>query len=450
VRQGATIYPVPHWKLFAIELLLRLASSLEMIMVLAAALVGVVSNPYASPLPVLPAFVIFALFNVLLAAGIRSLLERLLSRKRLREVLVLALVLATAAPRLLVASGVSMAPLEKLFGSAAHFFWPWGAAARLALGPTAGAAFAVLLGWTTIAWLFSRLQFERGLRFDVRAAAATSGLDKPAVDAGSWTEKIYRAPSLLLPDPVSAIIEKEIRSLSRTPRFRVVFIMGFSFGLLIWLPLIMGGRASAHSAVARNFLVVVSAYALVLLGQVSFWNAFGFDRSATQIYFFMPVPVSQTLLGKNLAAVFFILLELAAVMIACVLFRIPVPAEKFLEAAIVIPISTLYVLATGNLSSVYHPRPINPEYASRGGTGKRFQAVLFLAFPLALLPVFLAYLARTVLDSEAAFWGLLAFAGLLGGVVYAIAMESAVTAARSRREMLIMEMATGEGPIAGE
>ena len=39
-----------------------------------------------------------------------------------------------------------------------------------------------------------------------------------------------------------------------------------------------------------NYLTVVSVYSLLLLSEVCFWNSFGFDRSAAQIYFLAPVP----------------------------------------------------------------------------------------------------------------------------------------------------------------
>ena len=32
------------------------------------------------------------------------------------------------------------------------------------------------------------------------------------------------------------MVEKELRTFARSARFRTVFIMGFSFGLLVWLP----------------------------------------------------------------------------------------------------------------------------------------------------------------------------------------------------------------------
>src|SRR5262249_34903601 len=41
------------------------------------------------------------------------------------------------------------------------------------------------------------------------------------------------------------------------------------------------------------FLTVVCLYALMLLGQVSYWNSFGFDRGAAALYFAAPVPMGR-------------------------------------------------------------------------------------------------------------------------------------------------------------
>src|ERR1017187_3645494 len=97
-------------------------------------------------------------------------------------------------------------------------------------------------------------------------------------------EAFYRFPARWLRDPLAAIVEKELRSLARTPRYRMVFLMGFSFGLMIWLPMILGNRANRNPTLSHHFLTVVCVYSLTLLGQVSFWNCFGFDRSAAAIY----------------------------------------------------------------------------------------------------------------------------------------------------------------------
>jgi ABC-2 type transport system permease protein len=392
---------------------------------------------------------LFICFNLLLAAGLRSLIERQLARKRIRELLVLVLVLLTALPRLLIALGVSAATFERAFSPARIGVLPWSATARAALGHGFAVSAALLVAWTAAAWAFARWQFFRSLRFDAEAARATS-LAPAGSRAGAWSERFYRLPDLLLPDPLAAIVEKELRSLSRTPRFRTVFIMGFTFGLLVWLPLIMGGGGVRHSRLAENFLVVVALYAFTLLGQVSYWNAFGFDRSAAQAWFVFPPPVSRALIGKNLAAALFILMEVVLVTAACLLLRVPIPPERVFEAFVVTPVAALYMLSLGNLASVNFPRPMSPDRTSQGGTASRFQGFQFLVYPFALLPILLAYLARYAFDSTLAFYLVLAFAAALGAAVYWISMESAVAAARTRRELIIEELSKGGGPVLTE
>jgi len=85
-----------------------------------------------------------------------------------------------------------------------------------------------------------------------------------------------------------------------------------------------------------------------------------------------------------------------------------------------------------------------------GGAAGRSQAFMLLAYPLALLPMLLAYGARYAFDSELAFYVLLAFAAGLGVVVYWIALGSAVTAAESRKEQIVTELSRADGPVATE
>jgi ABC-2 type transport system permease protein len=227
-----------------------------------------------------------------------------------------------------------------------------------------------------------------------------------------------------------------------------VFIMGFSFGLVVWLPITLGGRGS--SMVSDHYLTIVSVYALTLLGQVSYLNAFGFDRSAAQVYFSVPVSIAKSLAGKNIAAALFILLEMLLVTLAALVMRIRIAPGQIAEAFAVAAIVGIYLLAVGNLSSVHFPRAMNPERVSQGGSASRMQALIFLLYPIALLPVFLAFWARYVFGSRLIFLLILSFAAILGVVVYWIAMESAVGAALQRREKILMELSRSEGPVANE
>jgi ABC-2 type transport system permease protein len=444
------VYPAPHGQLFLVEVLLRFTTGGEMVLVLLGGTIGLLRNPAvggwrAGP-RILAAILVYLLFNLLLASGLRSLLERLLSYRHVREVLIFLMLAVVTVPRLLLVSGAgpkSLVEFEPLIGVAAL---PWAAAGRAILRDAPALSLLIVVGWTVAAGWFGRLQFERNLRYDAMAAQATPLGAAPAL-ASSWSERFYRMPSLLLRDPLAILVEKELRSLARTPRFRMVFVMGFSFGLMVWLPFVLGAERDRHSAFAENFLIVVCVYALTLLGQVTYWNSFGFDRSAIQIYFAAPQPIALTLIGKNIASLVFVYLEVLVLTGLTLALRVGVSPAKVIEALLVVGICALYMLAFGNISSVHYPRALKPERVSQGGASSRFQALVFLLYPLALLPVFLAYLARYAFHSQAVFVVLLAFAALLGGVLYWLGMESAVDAIGKYRERILADLSQGEAPV---
>ncbi len=441
------LYPIPQGKLFAIEVLLRTTTGVEMLLVMAGLLAGMSRNPQFSGatanLQRAGVFAMFAGFNLMLAAGLRSLLERLMARRFVREVLALAIVSVAVLPQFLMATQVRLRAVREFLLSAPAPVWPWSAAARLALPGTEWWDWAVLGGWTVAAWIFGRRQFAHSLAYDFQADGATvEGARRMELGGG----RLAWLAAALLPDPLAAVVEKEIRSLARSPRFRTVFIMGFSFALLIWFPIAF--RSGGNSYVASDFLTVVCVYSLLLLGQITYWNSFGLDRTAAQAYFVWPVSLRTVLLGKNVAAVLYILLEVTAITMVSLLARLPVTGEKIAEAFLVTPTVALYLLAAGNLSSVHMPQGIAPEKVMHGGSRGRLQGMMFLAYPAALLPVGIAYLARYAFHSQIAFFLVLAVSAAFGMAVYHVATDSAVKACLAKRESMLAELGRGEGPIA--
>src|SRR5262249_22663153 len=144
-------------------------------------------------------------------------------------------------------------------------------------GHTALVSGALIAAWTLAAALFAHWQFNRTLNFDAQAARA-----HPVRARGRFglMGRFYQIPSKLFPDPFGALVEKEIRFLARSPRFRMVFLMGFTFGLVVWLPMVFNRTGDARPIMGDHYLTAVSVYALLLLGEACFWNLFGFDRSA--------------------------------------------------------------------------------------------------------------------------------------------------------------------------
>jgi ABC-2 type transport system permease protein len=443
------LYPIRKGKLFQVEVLLRAVSSIEMVLLLAGGASGLLANPetggWAAAPRIAAAVLLFTLFNVLLASGARSLLQRFLARGRVRDTLVLVGVCALLLPRVVQFSGRD---IRGITGSLPREDGlPWTLVRDTLAGDYTVPALFGLIAWTALAALFGRWQFERSLRFDEVAAQSTSTAP-PDGRFDRWAERFYRLPARLWRDPLAAIVEKELRTLSRTPRFRMVFVMGFSFGMLVWLPLVMGRGPQSGDSLSQSFLTIVSIYALTLLGQVSYWNSFGFDRSAAQIYYQIPQPMSRVIAGKNLASLVFIYIEAVILTLVTLAFRVRLGPADIFETGVVLTISTVYMLALGNISSVQYPRALKPERVAQGGASSRFQALVFILYPIALLPVFLAYLARNLLDSSLVFWVLIVLAAAIGAALYWIAFESAVATAVRRREYILQELSRGEGPVA--
>lgn len=439
------VYPIPHSQLFSIEVVLRVATGVEMLLVLLGASVGLCLNPtkpFWAPLAFLP----FVLMNLYIAAGIRDLLNRLLARKRVREILVILLVLVAALPQLVVSTGMQ-GKIKPLLERQPMIFWPWAAAGQLAEGRISWMALAIVLAWAFAAYEFGRWQFERSLRFDADAARA-SKLSPAAADRTGMFEGFFRWPSLLFHDPMGALVEKEVRFLTRAPRFRLLFLMGFSFGLLVWLPAVFSHTESGASTFSSNYLTFVSLYSLLLLGEACFWNTFGFDRSAAQVYFLAPLRLSTVIVAKNIASVFFILLELTAITAVCALLRMPLTPLKLAEAYTVTLVVSLYLMAVGNLTSTHNPRPVNPDSSFRTSSAGRVQVWLLLVYPLAAAPVALAFLARYAFEREIAFFAVLLVAGVIGLTVYWVALDSAVEATGRKTEQIIAALSHSEGPIS--
>jgi ABC-2 type transport system permease protein len=436
------VYPIPHSELFGLEVLLRVTTAIEMILMVLGALAGLLFNrhvPFWAP----PTLLLFVVFNLFLSAGLRDMLGRIMARKRIREIMVFVFVLFAALPQLLLRGG-SPGRFRLLLSLNPSAVWPWVAAAHLALNSAPAIALASILCWAAAAYYFGRWQFERNLRFDVDEAGASPTRADSKYGIG---EKLFQLPSLIFGGQLGALIEKEIRFLTRAPRFRLVFLMGFSFGLIIWLPLTL--RAKDHSGITQNhYLTAVAVYALMLLGEVCIWNVFGFDRSAVQVYFAMPVKMSTVLAAKNITASFFILLETAIIALVCFALRLPMTLAMIVEAVCVVTVLAVYLLAIGNMISTRNPRAVDPSQSWRRTSAGRVQAFLLFIYLLVSTPIALAFGARYAFESELAFYAVLAVDLLIGAVVYWIAMESALTVAQQRKEAIIATLSQSEGPVA--
>jgi ABC-2 type transport system permease protein len=348
------------------------------------------------------------------------------------------IVLAVVAPQVAIFLRVRVSTVLNLVP--AGMVWPWAAFGHLMLGESVVLSLVLAVFYAVVAGGFSYRQFERSLTLDPGPAAKKSA---GGARFGGFTEVLFRLPARFLSDPMAALTEKELRTLARIPRFRLVFAMSCFFGIVLYLPALAQHRRSFFT---QNALPIMSLYGLLMLGQISYWNSFGFDRSAAQGYFSWPISFRSALIAKNLTVALLLIPQILIIALIGRAMRMESTWPRLMETLIVIPIASLYWFAVGNISSVRMPRAMDPEKMNQ--MSNKLQALTIWSAPLLLLPIGLAYWARGVLDSDWIFAALLAVAAAVGAVLYWVGLDSAVRAALRTRETMLMELSRSEGPLA--
>jgi ABC-2 type transport system permease protein len=397
-------------------------------------------------------FTLFALFNVFLSAGVRNFIERVFHQRRLREMFLLVLACATLLPQLLLWSAKVRGTARSLWTALQGFpMWalPSAVAARISTGEGQAEHLAVMAGMVAAAGVFGYVQFRQGYRMTT-VATASSAVYPWKNGRPNAGERAARLPSRILRDPIGALVEKELKYLWRSPRFRLPFFMGFTFGVIAWIP-IMQQWKTMGSWMEQSAVSLISLYSFLLLGPVLFLNRFGFDRSATGFYFWLPLTLRQLLLAKNLATLVFAMTEVTLVAVVCWLVGVEVGLAEIAEAVAVSLIALLYLLSVGNYMSVRFPVASNPDRISRAGPGHGLRAaVQFLLFPLALLPLLLAFVVRYQLGNLWLFGVIVGVAGVLGLGLYLFTLRWVSRLGEAGREQFVAHLSQGEGPIASE
>ena len=432
------IYPVSHSALFGIEVLLRISSSPEVIWVLLGALIGLARHPNVpawAPLSLL----LFIPFNLLLQLAVRDFVGYAFDRSRFRELFAVLAIAIGVIPQLLLRTGIAY-KLKPQFlflshGAAA----PWREVAALSLGEFSWASAGLLVFWTLVAYALARAQFRRGLLREDRFRASPV--------AGGGRARSAWLPGLvtrLFRDPMAALVQRELQSLARMPRFRVVFGMACIFGVLVFIPASLREGTRGHSFMSDNFLPIVNLYGLLLLSDVLLLNVFGLDRQASQLFFVAPVRLQTVLRAKNIAALCFIALETLAVLIFVLLLRIRLSAFSVVAGMAISVVVSVFLVSAGNLISVSMPRPIDPSSTFRKQAGGRMQLWLLLSSVGMLVLVAFPFLARWALQADWPFFAVLLIELAIGAIFYGIALESAVERGLRDRERIAQVLSGGK------
>jgi ABC-2 type transport system permease protein len=333
---------------------------------------------------VLPAMLLivglFMLLNVTIERLIGSWLERLLARRRTREIFLGLFVISMVSLNFLT-------PLMQRYGASArpvflrllpYFAWlPPSLAGRALAAVThlQPGAFLLSSGLLVLYWtLFSVLLWRRfaaqyrGEELSETAAPARAAIRPiPADDSGP--DRL----SLLSPQ-VAAIVRKEFRYLTRngfaylTLLLPPLLILIFSMNSAGW-HLTVGGKGLSPDL----FFPGMMAY-LILILMAPAYNSFAYEGRGIQTYFTAPLRFRDVLLGKNLMLVSVLSIEIA-LSLAMLAWRVGLPsAHMFVATCAAIIFTIVGQLTIANWSSITFPRKM--EFGRMHGQRQSGMAVL--------------------------------------------------------------------------
>jgi len=333
---------------------------------------------------VLPAMLVivaaFILLNATLERLIGSWLERLLARRRTRELFLGLFVLSMVSLNFL-------SPLMQRYGASARpvfvrvlpylaWFPPSLAGRALAaiirLQPAGFLLNSALLLLYLV--LFSALLWRRfAAQYRGEEVSETAAPARTAVRPIAGKDHGPDRLSLLSP-PVAAVVRKEFRYLTRN---------GFAYLTLLMPPLLIMifsmNFAGRHPTVggkgvsADIFFPGMMAY-LILILMAPAYNSFAYEGRGIQTYFTAPLRFRDVLLGKNLMLVSVLSVEIA-LSIAMLAWRVGLPSAHMLVATCAAIIFTIVgQLAVANWSSITFPRKM--EFGQMRGQRQSGMAVL--------------------------------------------------------------------------
>lgn len=215
-------------------------------------------------------------------------------------------------------------------------------------------------------------------------------------------------------EAISAVFEKELRYLSRSAPMLFTLIMP-PVMLLVFR---MGPAGNGHGFLERApelALPIGAAYTLLIMTNLVY-NNFGLDGGGIQLFFGAPVRFREVVMGKNLAHLAVVALEMLLVWIGVYVIYAPPTLAVTITTIAGLAFAAPLNFFAGNLLSVYSPKKI--EHGTFGRQRASMTTVL-ASFAVQLLIVGLGALAIFVSRR----YGMLWIAGLVFAVLAAFSIS---------------------------
>ncbi len=330
---------------------------------LACIAVGILTARPEAVLGVLIVLPLFAAMNVLLNRAVFSWLERLLARRRARELtgVLFLLVLFTVqfvGPALAERWGPQAKSMVAWLLPLAQWLPP-GLAGHGVEGALRG-EWADVLGGAAGLVAYS-LAF--GLLFTFRLRAQYRGEELSEARAPAAAPKATAAPRAGwalpgLPDTISAVVEKELRYSTRSGpmllNLAIPILIVLFFGVTLLSPRL--GKDAGFFLRLGDYLFPIGVFYSFIVLSNYIYNVMAFDAQGTQLWFSAPVSIQDVLKGKNLAHAVLVGMEAAVAGLVVALLKgppsLPVVAATLAAMAVVL----LASYTVGNLLSLYFPK----------------------------------------------------------------------------------------------
>jgi ABC-2 type transport system permease protein len=323
-----------------------------------------IAGAATAQLSVVPAMLLVSLFfvltNLTLERLIGSWLEKILAKRRTRELFlglfIMSMVSLNFINPLLQRMGHGAEP--KVLQIIPYLSWLPGSLAGNAVKAAVGGnlrgyslAIAGLAIWSVATSVFLWQRFAAQYGGEVISESAA-----PAVAKKRVRQRVDAAerPGLLSPQ-VAAMVMKEFRYLTRN---------GFAFLTLLIPPVMVffftlqfgpGSVLKQHSLKPTMFFPGILAYLILILLSPAY-NSFAFEGKGIQTYFMAPVRFRDVLLGKNLFLIGLVTFELA-LCLALLTWRVGWPGTSMFVATIMAgAFAVLGQLAIANWSSLSFPK----------------------------------------------------------------------------------------------
>jgi ABC-2 type transport system permease protein len=302
----------------------------------------------------------FLLINLTLERLIGSWLERILAKRRTRELFIALFIMSMVSLNFLnpILQRWGRGAQPKFLRIFAYLNWLPGSLSGNAVQAAVGAnlrgyslAIAGLVTWAVVtsALLWQRFAAQYAGEM-ISESAAPAAMRRRVRKQAEGAER----PGLLSPQ-VAAMVIKEFRYLTRN---------GFAFLTLIIPPVMVifftlqfgpGSVLKQHSLKPGMFFPGILAYLILILLSPAY-NSFAFESKGIQTYFMAPVRFRDVLLGKNLFLIGLVTFELA-LCLALLTWRVGWPGTAMFVSTIMAgAFAVLGQLAIANWSSLSFPK----------------------------------------------------------------------------------------------